>query len=76
MTLFNKECKKVFFSIPYLIFVAVLFLFAASQELFDLPRIEEPQPGLASYGTHAEEIPEIIMPAALQSLLQEYSSNS
>ena len=72
-----QEIKKVVKSIPYLIFVAAVVIGLFSQGVFrfqdDL--LEEPQPG-GSYGYKHEEIPEIIMPAALQALLTEFSNNN
>ena len=36
----------------------------------------EPKPGLSSYGIVAREVPEILMPRALETLVQEYQTNS
>ncbi len=74
MSLFLRECKKVLLSIPYLIFVVVFIGFLMSQGLCRLTPIEEPSPG-GSYGYKSAEIPEIIMPAAVDALYQNYLAN-
>lgn len=74
MSLFLRECKKVILSIPYLIFVVVFIGFLLSQGLSRLNPIEKPVPG-GSYGTKSAEVPEIIMPAAVDALYQDYQAN-
>ena len=74
MSLFLRECKKVLLSIPYLIFVVVFIGFLLSQGLNRLNPIEEPVPG-GNYGTKSAEVPEIIMPAAVDALYQDYQAN-
>ena len=71
-----QEIKKIVKSIPYLIFVAAVVVGLFSQGVFRFQDnlLEEPQPG-GSYGFKYEEIPEIIMPAALQALLAEFGGN-
>ena len=71
-----KELKKVICSVSYLLFVAILFLGLYSQGVFHFGdrAVEEPRPG-QNYGVRNEEIPEVIMPAALESLWQEYTQN-
>ena len=71
-----QEIKKVVKSLPYLIFVAAVVIGLFSQGVFRFQDnlLEEPQPG-GSYGFKYEEIPEIIMPAALQALLAEFGGN-
>ncbi len=72
-----QEIKKIVISIPYLIFVAATVIGLFSQGVFrfgDNP-LEEPQPD-GNYGFKHEEIPEIIMPAALQDLWAEFSENN
>ncbi|MCI9125123.1 MAG: hypothetical protein HFH35_13850 [Eubacterium sp.] len=75
--LFWKELKKVVIGIPYLLFVAVLFLALHSQGALDFggEKITEPD-GSGNYGMRTAEIPKIIMPAALQSLDAEFQENN
>ena len=76
-TLFLRECKKVIFSITFLILLAGMLLMVISQDVLDFSdrEIEMPQQG-QNYGMQTKEIPEIIMPAALASLYSEFKSNS
>lgn len=74
MSLFFKECKKVILSIPYFIFAVVFIGFLLSQGLNRLNPVEKPVPG-SSYGTKSADVPEIIMPAAIDSLYQNFISN-
>ncbi|MCI9411966.1 MAG: ABC transporter permease [Eubacterium sp.] len=75
--LFLLEIKKIVKSIPYWIFVAAIVTALFSQGVFrfhdDL--LQEPQPG-GSYGFKQEEIPEMIMPAALSGLWMEFCENN
>lgn len=75
--LFRKEFNKVVFSVSYLIFVLVLVLALTSQGVMNYKgeELEPPQPG-QNYGVKNKEIPELIMPVALESLYQEFSANS
>lgn len=77
MMLFWKECKKVICSISYLIFVILLVIALYSQGAMNYKEdiLWKPQPG-ENYGVKSEEIPELIMPAALEALYQEFSVNS
>lgn len=74
--LFLREFKKVVCSISYLLFVAVTVLALHSQGALNFSGniISVPEEG-GNYGTKQEEIPEIIMPAALESLWGEFSRN-
>lgn len=74
--LIQKELKKIMLSAVYLLYVAVTVLDLYSQDVlsFSGDRITEPQPD-GYYGTKNEEIPEIIMPAALQELYGEFAEN-
>lgn len=75
--LFGKELKKIVWSIAYLLYIAVAVLGLYTQDVFRFgeDRITVPFPN-GNYGTKNEEIPEIIMPAALQELLGEFSENN
>ena len=76
MTLFMKECRKIVTSIPYVIFVVVLLAFSYTQIIPEFTKIESPQANQESYGMKSEELPELIMPEALKSLLNEFSANN
>lgn len=77
MMLFWKEFKKVICSISYLVFVIVLGIALYSQGAMNYKEdiLEQPQPG-QNYGVKHENAPELIMPAALEGLYQEFSANS
>lgn len=74
--LFLQEFKKIVFSMPYILFVIVAVLALNSQGALDFgdSRINAPRTD-GNYGTKQEEIPEIIMPAALESLWREFCEN-
>lgn len=74
--LFFKECKKVLFSLTFILyFIAMLAMYFA-QFHSDLDKPEkEPRPGRDDYGMIEKEVPEILMPAAAESLVKEYRSN-
>lgn len=73
--LFFRECKKVIFSVTFVIYCLTLFIVYFSQFQADCSRpLEKPVPGLESYGTVAVEKPELLMPAAAQGLVDEYLS--
>lgn len=75
--LFLRELKKIVMSLPYLIFVAAIVTTLFSQGVFHFHNdlMQEPQPG-GSYGFKQEEIPDIIMPAALSDLWMEFCENN
>ena len=75
--LFWKECKKILWSIAFLLYVAVTVLDLYTQDVFRFgeERITVPFPD-GNYGMKNEEIPEIIMPAALQELYGEFAENN
>lgn len=74
--LFCQELKKIVFSVSYVLFLIVIVLALNSQGVFHFSGgiISRPQPG-GNYGTKHEEIPEIIMPAALEGLWGEFCQN-
>lgn len=77
--LFGKELKKALLSIPFLLLLAVTFLFYSTQlgdSLDDSQKITPPQPGQESYGTMPSDDPALIMPAALNDLYANFVSNS
>lgn len=76
MMLFIKELKKTVFSITFAVLLIAMSAFMISQDVMNFSDkiIALPQKG-ADYGIQQKEIPEIIMPAALNSLYTEFSSN-
>ncbi|MCM1577940.1 MAG: ABC transporter permease [Ruminococcus sp.] len=76
MTLFFKECKKVIFSLTFLIYAAVSLFMYQSQYNSDRQPLQKPLPDLESYGIIPCEIPEILMPNAAESLAGEYVTGS
>ncbi len=77
MMLFFKECKKVLFSLTFLIyFVAVMAMYFTQFHNDCKEPIAAPVPGQESYGMIAKEIPDILMPAAAENLVRDYLSDS
>lgn len=74
--LFVHELKKTVCSVSYFLFVALITLALYSQGALDFSGdlMQKPRPG-GNYGSKNEEIPEIIMPAALQALYGEFVEN-
>ncbi len=75
--LFLHELKKTIFSISYILFViiAVLAIFSQGALNFSGDKISKPVIG-EDYGTKNEDLPETVMPAALQSLYAEFVENN
>lgn len=70
-----KECKKILFSLTFLIYIASVLAFYYTQ----FPRGNgetAPRPGQESYGHMVKEVPEILMPSAAESLVREYLSGT
>lgn len=76
MSLFFKECKKIIFSLTFLMYVIVVFAMYFSQYVNDREPIVQPREDMEDYGTTAKEVPEILMPAAIDGLVMEYLSGS
>lgn len=75
--LFFKECKKVVFSLAFVIYCIVVFAFYFTQFYNDSEKpLQKPVPGAESYGEITKEVPEILMPAAIEGLVSEYLSDS
>lgn len=74
--LFLRELKKVVCSISYILFVTVISIALYSQGALDFSGdiITEPQVG-GNFGIKNEEVPEIIMPAAVQALYDDFQEN-
>lgn len=77
--LFLKECKKILCSLTFVIYCIAIFAFYLTQFHFahdiNLP-LEKPVEGSDNYGMVVKEVPEILMPAAIDSLVGEYISGS
>lgn len=77
MSLFFKECKKVIFSLTFVMYVAVVFAMYSSQYGGDMDNpLSQPREGMNDYGTIAKEVPEILMPKAIEGLVNEYLSGN
>lgn len=75
--LYFKECKKVLLSLTFLLYTAAIFAMYYAQFESEMRGAEtEPKPGLSSYGIVVREVPEVLMPRALDTLVQEYQMNS
>lgn len=72
--LFLKECKKIIFSVTFVLYTAAVLAMYFTQFDNDREAIPLPREGTDSYGTIAKEVPEILMPAAIDSLISEYLS--
>ena len=71
--MFIKECKKIFRSPVFWIFAIVMFMGYLTQFVPEMKqRMTEPAKGQEDYGTMVVERPDILMPAAVQSLVGEY----
>ena len=70
--LFLKECKKVICSLTFVLYVAVVVVMYAFQFGTHLSEpVEAPGEGEEWYGTKESDLPEVIMPAATESLVSE-----
>lgn len=74
--LFFKECKKVICSMTFVLYVVTVIAMYVTQFCNDQEAIAQPRPGTDSYGTTIREAPDLIMPAAVDSLLGNYLSGS
>lgn len=75
--LFFKECKKILLSLTFLIYVIAVFAMYYTQFQGDCDApLEKPLPNQSDYGMVTKEVPEILMPSAIDSLVNRYLSNS
>lgn len=72
--LYTKECKKIARSIVYWIYCAIIVLFICSQ-YFEEKMVYEPQPDWADYGITYVDDPDIIIPLATETLINDYLNN-
>ena len=75
--LFFKECKKVLCSLTFVLYVVVIAAMYATQfgPHLEAP-IETPKIGAEWYGTKEADLPEVVMPGAVESLVSEYLKGS
>lgn len=76
MMLFCRECKKVIFSLTFVLYVATVAAMYVTQFCGDKTPIAAPRQEDGSYGWTLREDPALIMPAAVESLLGDYLSGS
>lgn len=75
--LFLKECKKIIFSLTYIVyFVAVVAIYATQFDGVLNEPIKEPTPDDEYYGLIQTEDEDIIMNSAVATLLYEYEMNT
>lgn len=75
--LFVKELKKVVCSVTFVLFLAVLLMFYATQFASDADNVlEKPVEGRDNYGMTQTTEPAIIIPAAIEGLSREVEFNS
>lgn len=75
--LFLKELKKVVISITFIVFIIATIAFLASQDVMNFSDVmlTPLQQGM-DYGMQRKEVPELIMPAAFESLYNEFAENN
>ena len=74
--LFLKECKKVICSLTFVLYVVTVIAMYVTQFCSEKEAVKEPRPETGDYGITLREDPELIMPAAVESLLSDYLSGS
>lgn len=74
--LFIKECKKVVCSMTFVLFVVTVIAMYTTQYSSGLHTVTKPRPDQADYGQTIRVDPQLVMPAAVESLLGEYLSGS
>ncbi len=74
--LFCKECKKVIFSLTFVLYVATVAGMYVTQFCNDKSPLTEPRPETGDYGFTLREDPALIMSAAVESLLGDYLGGS
>lgn len=74
--LFLKECKKILFSLTFVLYSIAMLAMYFTQFNNDADIIPVPRLGAKSYGTIAKESPEVMMPAAAERLVISYLQDS
>lgn len=74
--LLGKEIKKTIVSMTFLVFIIALLAMPLSQEVLNFSNnsLTAPKQG-EDYGIQQKEVPELIMPAAFNSLYKEFTTN-
>ena len=75
--LLGKEIKKAAISITFFVFIIALLAMPFSQDVLNFSNhdvITAPKQG-EDYGIQQKEVPELIMPAAFNSLYNEFTAN-
>jgi len=68
--LFFKECKKVICSLTFLLYVIVVVVMYGTQFASTLNEpVERPWFGAQWYGTKEVDVPEVVIPGAVESLV-------
>ncbi len=78
MMLFFKECKRMIFSVVYIIFFVLVLLDFSTQFWSDAKNgelISEPVPGGGGYGMMTGDDPDMMMSGATESLVRDYLNN-
>lgn len=74
--LFFKECKKTICSLTFILYAAAVIFMYVTQFTTELNSpLMPPQPE-GTYGSIVKEMPEVLMPAAIESLKEEYLAGS
>lgn len=76
MRLFLAECKKVVFSLAFVVFITILLAFHFTQYGQEVDKVVPPKPNEESYGFVAKKVPEVIVPAATDYLQREFDQNT
>ena len=75
LSLLGKECKQIFKSLIFYLYLIILAVFVTSQmEEFSI--ITKPQPGQESYGMKESSDPKEIMEATTGKLIRDWYNNS
>lgn len=75
MTFYLKECKRILFSLTFALYTIALAAMFISQVRPGIETINKPVKGQESYGWTTKDDPDLVMPAAVQSLYDEYRQN-
>lgn len=75
--LFLKECRKILFSFPFVLyFIATAAMYFTQFDSDCDEPLQKPVEGMESYGMTVKEIPELVMNGAAESLVEEYLAGS
>lgn len=74
--LFRKECRKILFSLTFILYFAAVLAMYFTQFHSDFDIVYAPQAEQEDYGMMTKEVPEVLMPSAIESLVGEYLSGN